>query len=367
MIDKLKFFLISNMYPTKEYPGYGSFVKNVCEGIFQYHVEIKSKSVIYGKSCNKFNKLLKYTKFYIGIILNFWGRYDFIYIHFPNQAIPILKVLYLFKKPKIVVNFHGEDLLYPHSGFGNMLGNMTEKFCRHYADIIIVPSQYFKEIVKSRNLIDDNKIIVSPSGGINRNFFYYEKHDSTEILHIGFFGRLEDGKGYKEFLHACVKLKQITPSIKFKALIIGYGTKRDEVIQFIQENQMDQIITLLPGVSQSELGNYYRDLDLFIFSSSRIAESLGLTGIEAMACGVPVIGSEIGGIKSYLIDGFNGWLVPMQNADSIVEKIKIYLRLSLAEINDMKRNCISTGEKYYSDEVCKKLCIDIFHVMETGL
>ena len=86
-----------------------------------------------------------------------------------------------------------------------------------------------------------------------------------------------------------------------------------------------------------------------------------------MACGVPVIGSEIGGIKSYLIDGFNGWLVPMQNADSIVEKIKIYLRLSLAEINDMKRNCISTGEKYYSDEVCKKLCIDIFHVMETGL
>ena len=50
-------------------------------------------------------------------------------------------------------------------------------------------------------------------------------------------------------------------------------------------------------------------MDLLIFSSSRTGESLGLTGIEAMACGVPVIGSDIGGIASYVENGSNGWLV----------------------------------------------------------
>lgn len=92
-----KFFLISNMYPTKKYPGYGSFVKNVCIGLMQYGVFMKYKSVIYGRANGRLYKLFKYLNFYISIFLNFFRNYDFIYIHFPNQAVPFLNILYKFK------------------------------------------------------------------------------------------------------------------------------------------------------------------------------------------------------------------------------------------------------------------------------
>lgn len=48
------------MYPTKKYPGYGSFVKNVCIGLMQYGVFMKYKSVIYGRANGRLYKLFKY-------------------------------------------------------------------------------------------------------------------------------------------------------------------------------------------------------------------------------------------------------------------------------------------------------------------
>ena len=70
-------------------------------------------------------------------------------------------------------------------------------------------------------------------------------------------------------------------------------------MRFIDVHDLKKEITIVNGVPQEKLGDYYRGMDLLIFSSSRTGESLGLTGIEAMACGVPVIGSDIGGIAFY--------------------------------------------------------------------
>lgn len=344
------------MYPTTQYPGYGSFVKNVCEGLAQYNMYVSYKAVIKGKGIGLIDKILKYIFFYISIIVGFFKKYDFIYIHFPNQAIPLLNLLYKIKKPKIIVNFHGEDLLYEQVGYTNILGKKTEHFCKKYATAIIVPSQYYKDIVINRNILPSTRIIVSPSGGIDPNIFYsIDKEDYNSILHIGYVGRLEIDKGIKDFLLTCNQLNK--NGIEFKATVIGYGSYYDAMIDFIEENRLNNKITIIKGISQSKLGNYYRKMDLLIFSSIR--ESLGLTGIEAMACGVPVIGSNVGGIASYLEDNKNGWLVPVHNTDAIIDKIYKYLNFSKDSKKNMEKNCILTGQKYYRDLVCKNLYQDI--------
>lgn len=354
----MEFFLISNMYPTKKYPGYGSFVKNVCLGLKRYGISPKYKSVISGRANGIFHKILKYVSFYTSIILNFFKKYDFIYIHFPNQAIPLLFILYKIKKPKIIVNFHGEDLLYKRNGYTGKIGRLTESFCRKHAIAIIVPSQYFKNIAESRNLISAEKIIVSPSGGINPDYFFPEPSNSNKIVHIGYVGRLEHEKGVCEFLETCKILNNV---IEYKATIIGYGSYYNETITYIKSNCLDNKITLIKGLPQSELGNYYRMFDLLIFSS-RAQESLGLTGIEAMACGIPVIGSNVGGIASYIRHRENGWLVPVNNVEQIKKSIEEYLNLTLNEKAEIKNNCIKTGKMYYNETVCKKLADDIKHL-----
>ena len=344
------------MYPTKKYPGYGSFVKNVCIGLMQYGVFMKYKSVIYGRANGRLYKLFKYLNFYISIFLNFFRNYDFIYIHFPNQAVPFLNILYKFKKPAIIVNFHGEDLLYNKTGYTGKLGQLTEEFCRKYATAIIVPSTYFKEIVVSRKIISTEKIIVSPSGGINPDYFFPEQPNcNREILHIGYVGRLEPEKGICEFLEIC---KILSNSVKYKATIIGYGSYYSEAISFIESNHLNDKIKLIKGIPQSNLGHYYIMFDLLIFSS-RAQESLGLTGIEAMACGIPVIGSNVGGIASYLRHRENGWIVPVKDVEQIQKSIDEYMNLSFEKKAEIKNNCINTGKMYYQDSVCKRLSEDI--------
>ena len=73
----MKFFLISNMYPTPEYPGYGSFVKNVCDGLVSLcECSISGKAVIKGKPKGRINKIIKYLCFYLSIIRGFFKSYD---------------------------------------------------------------------------------------------------------------------------------------------------------------------------------------------------------------------------------------------------------------------------------------------------
>lgn len=356
----MNFFLVSNMYPTEKHPGYGSFVRNVSEGLTELGMKEKCKSVIKGRPSSKVNKIIKYLNFYISILINYWKKYDFIYIHFPNQAVPILYPLLKLKQKKLIVNLHGEDLIYSSTGYGNKLGKMMEKLCRQYADAIVVPSEYFKRLVIDRRLISSDRIIVSPSGGINSNIFYPDNdrnYDLTQI-HLGYVGRMERDKGIVEFVNVCKKLNY--SNTPFKATAIGYGSIYTTIKEYIIQNGLSDKVVLIEGIVQPKLGNYYRSFDLLIFSSSsRTGESLGLTGIEAMACGVPVIGSNIGGIASYVVDGENGWLTPVKDVDAIFNRINNYIALAPEEKRRVSTNASKTGERYYSDSVCENLKQDI--------
>lgn len=360
--SKGKIFLISNMWPDEESPGYGSFVKNLTDGFVNNGLEIVNRALIIGRPSLKFEKLKSYFGFFRQIIIGFsHGGFDLIYIHFPNQAIPILKFLYLFKHPKLIVNYHGEDLLYEKKGYLGFLGKMTDKFVSKNAFRIVVPSEYFKKIVDERGIIDAHKIIVSPSGGISEDIFYPSESfipktfSKENPMRIGYVGRLEPGKGIFSLLNA---ISELTSSgFPFKATIIGYGTLEQDVKDFVKMDKYSGNVTYIPRMPQKDLGEVYRNLDLLIFPS--IAESLGLTGIESMACGTPVIGSNARGIATYLRDGYNGFQISPEHPSEIVEKIMKYADLTPEQKIKMRENCISTGRKYYSKHVCDELSLTL--------
>lgn len=364
----MKFFLISNMYPSADSPGYGVFVRNVAEGLRENGVETANSAVISGRSRGKGDKILKYVKFFIDIVKGFFGKYDFIYIHFPNQVIPLLRLLYKIRQPKIIVNFHGEDLLYSSSGVHGWLGKSTESFCRKYATGIVVPSSYFAGIVESRNLLEPGKIIVSASGGINDDFFkpkeIHEVNASTgRPVHLGYIGRLDSGKGIMEFLKVIKRLSD--KSFDYRAKIVGYGSLAETTENFIKENNLSDRVAYIPGVPQSILANHYRDIDILLFLSS--GESLGLAGLESLACGTPVIGSNAGGIASYLTDGKNGFIITdISDTDHIVDVIEQYAGASKESRLEMYDNAVSTGKKYYSGVVCRKLASDLKGILTNG-
>lgn len=351
-------FLISNMYPDSSSPGFGVFVKNVVDGLEKNGIHVKYSSLIKGQSKSKLGKVIKYIRFYASICLNFFRTYDLIYIHFPNQALLVLLPLLRFKKMKVIVNLHGEDLIY-EGKLGSFLGELNDSFLK-YANMIIVPSLYFKNEVLDRHLSSEDKIFISPSGGIdNKIFLPQNKQYIKDRFCIGYVGRIEEGKGIREFVEA---LYEINKSIYCEAIIIGYGPLESELLEMLVKYSLTDKVKIIKGLNQNELCEYYNTFDLFLFLSKRRTESLGLVGIESMACGTPVIGTSIGGIPTYLIDGYNGFLVPNDDIFSVVNAIKKYQSMCIDEKELMRENCIKSSQSFFRDKVCKELSDHFFEV-----
>ena len=322
MENNMKILLVSNMYPSNTYPSYGVFIKNIKELLEKQDINIVAQSSIYGRTENKFKKIINYKSLYFSFVYNFiFKKFDVAYIHFFGfYSIPMIYLLKLFNK-KVVLNVHGTDLLRASSSTYNLQKKVTKKI-----DLIVIPSEYFKfRLLKKFPDIDETKIYVYPSGGINTKVFYpknkeelRKKHNSKENFTIGYVSHINNKKGWYEFLQASEKFKkEVNDDIQ--VIVVGTGQNEEEFEKELSQLAIKENVKRYKKLTQIELSEVFNLLDLYIFPTKE-NESLGLVGLEAMACGVPVIGSNIAGVPSYLEDEKEGFLVKVGDVEDIYEK-----------------------------------------------
>jgi D-inositol-3-phosphate glycosyltransferase len=90
-----------------------------------------------------------------------------------------------------------------------------------------------------------------------------------------------------------------------------------------EENVEDQV-TFAGGCTQEELAAYYNAADLYVTAPRY--EPFGLTALEAMACGTPVVATRVGGLKFTVQHGHSGMLVPPQDPAAMGEVVARLLR-----------------------------------------
>lgn len=348
-----KILIISNMYPSKKYPHYGVFVKNA-EDILRnggYRVDVCSIP----KCDNKIVRLFRYIYAYGKcIILGTFGRYNCLYAHFVSHtAIParILKAIH--PKMYLVENAHGNDVVIQTKDDSGVNIERSRKVLP-LADRVIVPSDYFKSVVSKTFHYPEEKIFVSPSGGVN-----------TEVLHpldmqqarctcgldanaffLGYVGRVTAGKGWDTFLDAAklVQERECIPNLKL--LIVGSGDQDELMNNRIRELELDKITVRRPFVEQKNLAYYYCAMNLFVFPSESESESLGLVGLEAMACGVLCVCSDNYGIATYAKDNINCLMFEKTNAEQLAFKIMQAGEMPKTERDSIVRRGINTGKMY---------------------
>ena len=86
---------------------------------------------------------------------------------------------------------------------------------------------------------------------------------------------------------------------------------------------MESSISFIGAVAQQELPLYYNASDVLVIPS--YYESFGLVALEAMACGIPVIASRVGGLPTTVKDSKTGYLVPWRCPDPFADKLQIIL------------------------------------------
>lgn len=352
---KREYLLLSNLYPSYKYPYRGTFVKNCVEGISGHGVEMKYKVVVNEQS-NKFIKTLEYLRFVFRAIyfLVLKNDYDFIYVHYLNHTLlPIVLIRRMIKKP-IVLNAHGGDI-FPTGTFAVFLSKFTHSVIKE-ARLLVVPSEYFKEVLLKGFRVKDSMIFVSPSGGIDLEKFVMRKDKMVNSqLNIIFVGRIEEDKRWMDFIQTCYELKKL--DIPFQGMLIGSGSQSEQLNGAIERFELIERVHHLEGISQEQLSKSLTNSHLFIFPSNRKAESLGLVGLEAMACGVPVIGANSGGIRTYVKNEINGFLFEPGNVNQIVECVNKYLSMSKDEVIRMQQNARKTSLLYDRAKVGEELAV----------
>lgn len=345
-----RLFLISNMYPSKEDVRYGIFVKRFEEAVNEY---FEVKRLVLTKKINVTGKIFGYILVYLKILsLIFRSKdQDIVYVHFPLYFAPVLW-LFKWEKVPLVLNFHGSD-----ATFGSTLKKLLKWFLVPVikrSKKIVVPSAYYLDKVSDIFEIDDhNKIYVYPSGGINAKLFRPKTKKQQGELVYGFVSNFIESKGWRIFLEALYRVCNQNKSQRIKGIMVGDGPDKTQVVKTIQDMRVN--VELIGNVPQDQLAEIYAGFSAFIFPTYREEESLGLVGIEAMMCGIPVIGSKVGGPLGYIVEGYNGFLFEKKNIDELVHKMEQFQNLTKSQVDDLVENCVATAKKYDSTLVNKGL------------
>lgn len=134
---------------------------------------------------------------------------------------------------------------------------------------------------------------------------------------ILFVGSNMNRKGVPDLINAAPGVLKKYPQAKF--VIVGSDKTVGGLKALCYDLKVDQNFEFAGWQSQSDLLKYYKHATIFVMPS--LTEALGVTFLEAMTAGVPVIGTDVGGIPEIIEHGYNGLLVPVESPLSISEAI----------------------------------------------
>ncbi|MBI5669930.1 MAG: glycosyltransferase [Chloroflexi bacterium] len=182
---------------------------------------------------------------------------------------------------------------------------------------------------------DRRKIAVIPPGVNADRFKPIARADARAQLGLPperqlllFVGRIEPLKGVDTVLQALARLGRQSPNLldTVRFAVIGGDLNNAELTrlrQFSADLGLEDCVEFLGAKDQAQLPLYYAASLAVVMPSDY--ESFGMVALEAMACGTPVIASQVGGLAYLIRDGETGFLVPVREPDALAERIGVLL------------------------------------------
>ncbi len=172
--------------------------------------------------------------------------------------------------------------------------------------------------------------------------------------------RLVPKNGVDLLIKAAALLKNELPDLK--VLIAGSGHQEEELKKTAKEAGVESIVEFLGGVAPEKIPEILARADIFVRASR--SEGLGNSFLEAMAAGLPVIGTPVGGIPDFLKDGETGLMVKVDDAEDLARRLK-----KLLDDAGLRKKLAENGrrlveEKYGWDAVAFKMAA-IFNKLAT--
>ncbi|MGF2616846.1 N-acetyl-alpha-D-glucosaminyl L-malate synthase BshA [Rossellomorea vietnamensis] len=243
---------------------------------------------------------------------------DILHVHYavPHAVCAILAKQMAGTELKIVTTLHGTDI--------TVLGydpSLTEaiRFGIEHSDHVTAVSHALvdqtyslikpeKDIETVYNFIDERVYRKVDSNHLKKE--YGLRPEEKVVIHVSNF------RAVKRVEDVVQAFSRIADQIPAKLMLVGDGPEMTVICQLVRELGLKEKVLFLG--KQDSLEELYSLSDLMLLLSEK--ESFGLVALEAMACGVPCIGTDIGGIPEVIEDGVNGYICHLGAVDSVSEK-----------------------------------------------
>ncbi|MCJ7737711.1 MAG: glycosyltransferase family 4 protein, partial [Anaerolineae bacterium] len=159
---------------------------------------------------------------------------------------------------------------------------------------------------------------------------------------ILYVGRLHQQKGVFDLLRAFDKVSEQRADARL--VLIGDGPDRESIVSQINNHSWRRSVLLLGTVKNRDLPAHFQAAAVFVAPSvatKRWEEQVGMTNIQAMACGVPVVSTHSGAIPEYVPDGEAGILVPERDPEALAAAI-----LRILEDDELRARLGRQGRAY---------------------
>ncbi|MCP3178132.1 glycosyltransferase [Desulfuromonas sp. KJ2020] len=229
---------------------------------------------------------------------------------------------FIARVPVVLYTEHGRHLIEPK------FLKYFDKISTFLSDLIVTVSPELKTYLIEQIKLPGNKI-TTVLNGVNTNTFF-SRPKSQKLLQefsisakckvVGTVGRLAEVKDHKTTIDAFRRLHLIIPDSKL--IIVGDGEYLNELNDYVDSSKLKDSVVFCGN--REDIQEILSILDVFVMSS--LSEGTSFSLLESMAAEIPSVVTNVGGNKSIIKNGYNGFLVNIKDSDNICEKLLCLLR-----------------------------------------
>jgi colanic acid/amylovoran biosynthesis glycosyltransferase len=281
-------------------------------------------------------------------------KYDIIHCQFGMHGIEGMKLREAgIIQGKLITSFRGYDISWYLQRFGK---DVYRKLFLQ-GDFFLTNCNYFRNRVIQLGC-NPTKIIVHGSGVDTQRFRFKPRHrDNNEKIQLITVGRLIEKKGIEYAIKAAYQISEKHPNLEY--LIIGDGEQREYLQNLINQLKISDKVQLLGWQTQQEVIQHLDKSHIFIAPSVTAADGNQDAPVntlkEAMLMGLPVIGTNHGGIPELIQDGVSGFIVPERNESAIAHSLEYLISHPETWLNMGKAGCKFVKNNYDTEKLNDEL------------
>lgn len=259
----------------------------------------------------------------------------------------------------VFVLAHGTEFLAGNSFFRKKI------WLSYYANLVL---KRVKLVIANSNYTKGLVLNIAPQAAVsalplavNHHFFLpsSDSEKSEDTLRLCTVSRIEQFKGH-DFIASVIAQMQTEYRKKIKWHIAGTGSYLAELKQLITQLGIQEQVQFHGFIKDADLPKFYNENDVFVLCSrespnNTSVEGFGLVFLEAQSCGLPVIGTDTGGISDAIDNGNGGWLIGQDNETELQNLLIHFLedKAVIRQMGGLARERVLKGCTW--DIYCKEL------------